>query len=95
MQRSAWHRHTDRRITPEELPVAAEWVCNDDSLDVMCSIMMLPDKLKEVILLHYWQEMSVGEIAQALGLAHASVSGRLKRARERLREILEGRNLNG
>ena len=95
MQRSAWHRHTDRRITPEDLPVAAEWNCRDDTLDVMCSIMMLPDKLKEVILLHYWQEMSVGEIAKALGLAHASVSGRLKRARTRLRDILEGRNLNG
>lgn len=95
MQRSAWYRHNDRRVTPEELPMAAEAVCPEEDMDVMCAIMALPDKLREVILLHYWQEMSVGEIAQALGMAHASVSGRLKRARQKLRELLEGRNIHG
>ena len=95
MQRTAWYRHTDRRITPEELPLAADVACTEDEMDVMQAIMALPEKLKEVILLHYWQEMSVGEIAQALGIAHASVSGRLKRARQKLRELLEGRDICG
>lgn len=94
MQRSAWYRHTDRRVTPEELPLATEGACTEEEMDLMCSIMMLPEKLKEVVLLHYWQEMSVSEIAKALGLAHASVSGRLKRARERLRGLLEGRDFH-
>lgn len=94
MQRSAWYRHTDRRVTPEELPLAAQAACTEDEMDLMCSIMMLPEKLKEVVLLHYWQEMTVSEIAQALGLAHASVSGRLKRARERLRGMLDGRDFH-
>lgn len=95
MQRTAWYRHTDRRVTPEDLTLSAEAVCTEDEMDVMQAIMALPEKMKEVILLHYWQDMSVGEIAQALGIGHASVSGRLKRARQKLRELLEGREIHG
>ena len=92
MRRTAWYRHVDRRVTPEELPLVGENLCSEADLDVMCAIMALPEKLKEVILLHYWQEMPVGEIAKVLGLAHASVSGRIKRAQEKLRSMLNGRN---
>ena len=81
----------DRRITPEELPLAGDEFCTAEDMDVVRAIVMLPEKLREVILLHYWQEMTVGEISEALGLAHASVSGRIKRAREKLRSILDGR----
>ena len=95
MKRTAWWRHIDRRVIPDDLPLAAEAACPEEEIDLMCAIMALPAKLKEVILLYYWQEMTVEEIAHALGLAHASVSGRLKRGREKLRDILEGRNLNG
>lgn len=91
LQRTAWHRHVDRSVTPEELPLAGDEFCTAEDMDVMRAIMMLPEKLREVILLHYWQEMTVGEISEALGLAHASVSGRIKRAREKLRSILDGR----
>jgi len=92
MQRTAWYRHVDRRVTPEELPLAGDGLCTEAEMDVMCAIMALPEKLKEVILLHYWQAMSVGEIAKVLGLAHTSVSGRIKRAQEKLRVMLDGRN---
>ncbi len=95
MQRSAWLRHVDRRITPEELPVSADMPCTEVALDVMCSIMRLPPKLKEVVLLYYWQGMTLEEIAQSLGLSHSSVAGRLKRAREILRPMLEGGELDG
>lgn len=91
MRRSAWFRHTDRRITPEDLPLSARMAPDEDDLDVMCHIMQLPPKLKEVIMLYYWQEMNVTEIAQALGLAQSTVSNRLKRARDLLRKVLERR----
>ncbi len=91
MQRSAWFRHMDRRITPEDLPLSARMAPDEDDLDVMCHIMQLPPKLKEVIMLYYWQEMNATEIAQALGLAQSTVSNRLKRARDLLRKVLERR----
>lgn len=92
MQRRAWYRHEDRRVIPEELPLAGNESCTVEDLDVLQAVMALPEKLREVVLLHYWQEMPVGEIARVLGLAHASVSGRLKRAQERLHSLLDGRD---
>lgn len=90
MKRSGWLRHNDRRITPEDLPLAAD-VTPDEDVDLMCAVMALPEKLREVILLCYWQNMSVTEIARALGLGQPAVSGRLARARTKLRALLEGR----
>jgi len=87
MQRSAWFRYTDKRITPEQLPMAAPMQTNEPEL--MCEIMELPPKLREVILLHYWQRMGVQEIGDLLGIAPSSVSNRLRRAREKLRYELE------
>ena len=91
MQRSAWFRHHDRRVTPEDLPQAIQPPDDDDDLDVMCDVMQLPSKLKEVVMLYYWQNMNVNEIAHALGVTHSTVSTRLKRAREKLHDVLERR----
>ena len=90
MQRSAWFRHMDRRVTPEDLPQAAMMPDWGDS-ELMCAIMQLQPKWKEIIMLYYWQNMNVQEIADALGIAQSTVSNRLKHAREKLRDMLEGR----
>lgn len=95
MKRSAWFRHTDRRITPQDLPEAASSPQNDSRLDVMCGIMQLLPREKEVIMLYYWQEMSEKEIAQSLGIAQSTVSYRLKHARNRFHDVLERRYFNG
>lgn len=95
MQRSAWFRHNDRRITPEDLPLSAQVPQDENHLDMMCYIMQLPSKLKAVIMLYYWQEMTVTEIAEALGITHSTVSNRLKRARDKIRIMLERRDPNG
>lgn len=88
MQRTGWFRHTDRRITPEDLPMAAPAAAEDQEL--MVDVMALPPRLKEIVLLYYWQDMTVTEIGQALGISQAAVSRRLKAAREKLRGMLEG-----
>lgn len=94
MQRTGWFRHVDRRITPEDLMPTAVATPEDD-LDIMCDIMKLPPKLKEVIMLYYWQDMTVTEIAQSLSITHSSVSNRLKHAREKLHDMLKGRFTHG
>ena len=91
MRRSAWFRHTDRHITPEDLPEAAAPVHQKD-LDLTAAILRLPDKMKDVILLHYYENLSVTEIARLLEIKQPTVSSRLKRAREKLRDILEEEN---
>ncbi|XCP86548.1 sigma-70 family RNA polymerase sigma factor [Roseburia hominis] len=49
----------------------------------------LRPKYKEVILLYYYQELSVAEIAKVLGQKESTVRVRLKRAREQLKEELK------
>ena len=55
-------------------------------------IAQLPQKLKEVVLLYYYQELSVKEIAKVLNISQSSVSGRLKRAKEKLKYEIGGAN---
>lgn len=90
LSRSGWFRLTDRRYTPDMLPEASVPFSREEE-DLVTAVMQLPRKLREVILLHYYQGMSTIEIADSLGIAQSSVSGRLKRGREKLRAILEGR----
>lgn len=52
--------------------------------------MNLPVRLREAVILHYYQGLSVTETAQALGITQPSASNRLKRGREKLRHLLEG-----
>ena len=91
MTRSGWFRRTDRRVTPEELPTAAEEK-DEAALDVMAAVLDLPAKYREAVTLYYWQGMTVQEIAFAVGAAQSTVSERLKKARRMLRAALEGRD---
>lgn len=89
MLRSAWFRHVDRSIDPAVLPEArTPGEAADDT--VLQAVMALPMKLREVILLHYYQGLQVTEIARVCALTQSAVKARLKRARDRLRGQLEG-----
>ena len=90
-QRGGWFKHTDRRVTPDMLPVGTVQPDTED-LDLSLAVMKLPRKMREAILLYYYQDMSTEEIAEALGIAQSSVSNRLRRGREKLRKLLEGRD---
>lgn len=54
------------------------------------AVFVLPIKYREVVLLHYYEDMSVGEIAKVLGVPQPTVSTRLKRACKQLEKRLEG-----
>ena len=91
MQRSWWAKHISRRVTLDmlELTRGVEGL-SDEAMTLNNEIASLPLKLREVILLYYYQNMQVNEIAEALSLAPSSVSGRLKRAKDKLRIALKG-----
>ena len=91
LRRSAWFRHTDRRVTPDMLPEPAAPV-DPKAAELLADVLNLPVRQREVVLLYYYQDMDTREIAEALGIARSSVSGRLRNARERLRRVLEGRD---
>ena len=89
LQRSSWLRHMDRHITPDQLPLSENGMPSEDDLALTCAIMSLPTKWKEIIMLYYWHEMNVREIADYLRISQSTVSNRLKKAREKLREMLD------
>ncbi len=83
-RRSAWWRHVDRRITPEELPQAGIWEPGKNS-DILDEVMRLPLRLRQVIILCYYQSMDADTAASALGISRASYYRRLKTALEQLK----------
>lgn len=90
MRRSAWFRHVDQKVEIEDVQSSVLQIDEDDDAEeVAFAVVKLPVKYKEVILLYYYQDMTLKEIADALGIGISSVSERLKTARAKLRKVLE------
>jgi len=93
IRRSRWFKLIDPRYTLDTLPEASEPFKQEEE-DLVEELMQLPHKLREVVLLYYYQDMTVAEIADSLGIAQSTVSGRMKRARDKLRILLERRDIH-
>ncbi len=86
-QRTGWFRRMLPTGEPQLFP--AEHVdVPEDAIALNMAIHDLPLRLREVILLHYYQNFTLTEIAEILGVSQPAVSERLKRARKLLREAL-------
>ena len=86
--RASWFK----RISIEELPEifesdSSEMILNKGTISL--EIMKLPQKYREVILLYYYQELSVKEISAVLNQKETTILQRLKRARECLKPRLQ------
>lgn len=88
MLRTRWFRFVDRRVDLSQLPEQTVQM-EDGDKEIMESVMALPIKLREVILLCSFEGMTTYESAEALGITQQAVSGRLKRAKEKLRKELK------
>ncbi|MED4205698.1 sigma-70 family RNA polymerase sigma factor [Neobacillus mesonae] len=60
----------------------------DDQL--ITAVMSLPIKYREVIYLHYYEDMQIKEIALLTEVSNNTIKTRLRRAKELLKERLEG-----
>ena len=95
--RGSWFRHIDRSVSVDTLPMRTEEP-NPEGDAVTVEVMKLPVRLREVVLLYYFEDMNTNEIAETLRISQQAVSGRLLRARARLRKALgddEGSERNG
>ena len=71
------------------LETAAEVGVEDDYREVYAAVLSLPGKYRTVIHLHYFEGLSVMEIARMLQVAEGTVKSQLSRGRALLREMLE------
>ena len=88
-RRTAWFRHVDRTAEPDPLPYIQHGLDLEEER-LIEDVMALPPRYKAVILLCYFQDLRVAEIAEILGVARSTVYNRLEKAQQKLRVKLEG-----
>lgn len=89
LQRSKWFRHIDRRITLETIPEPLIPLSQENS-DLINAIFSLSIKERQIIMLYYYEGMTLAEVAQVMEVSSASLSKRLKKIRIKLKHHMEG-----
>lgn len=88
IRRTNWFRRVDIGVAMDALPAGdAPFDAADDT--VLRAVHTLKDNYREVILLYYYQNLKTREIASLLNIPEATVSTRLKRAKDKLKPKLE------
>ena len=82
--KSPWRK---RRVSMEELPETPVFD-RPGQAALYREVMALPEKYRTVLNLFYYEELSVREIGELLGVGDSTVTTRLARARRRLKERL-------
>ena len=88
-RRNAWFRYIDSRVSIDELSVPSE-APDTVQADMTLAIMKLKPKYMEAVLLYFYEGYSMKEIGEMLGISEAAVSGRLQKAKQKLKQTLEG-----
>ncbi|MBQ7432627.1 MAG: RNA polymerase sigma factor [Lachnospiraceae bacterium] len=73
-----------------QIPKEGEWGKIEREMTVTKAIVELPRKEREVMIAYYYQGLSVKEVAELYQLKEAAVMQRMKRARNKLKNRLEG-----
>lgn len=89
-RRRAWLRHVQVSDEVEALLPCAQASSPDPEGAVLDAVMHLPAREREAVLLRYYQQMKVSEVARALGVPENTAASRLSRARAKLRTRLKG-----
>ena len=89
MMRSRWFLHIDRSVNIADLPEEID-ECDPEDTDLLNTVMQLPVKQREAVLLYYYQNLTMQEISETLQITVSNVSRRLENARKALRKQLEG-----
>jgi RNA polymerase sigma-70 factor (ECF subfamily) len=82
--RSPWRK---RRAPMEDIPEPSVPLQPEQKL-LYETVMALPERYRVVLVLFYYEELSVREIGELLGLNPSAVTTRLSRARAKLKEQL-------
>ena len=73
----------------DDLQIPAQADDDDTRIDILQQIFALPTRYKTVVILYYYNDYSVEEIAKILKISKSAVKMRLKRSRDLLKIQLE------
>lgn len=84
------HRSTIRRRAREHRATVPEAVHDPEVRpEVLAAVGALSPRQRAVVFFTYWEDLSVGDVADRLGISDGSVRRHLARARARLRRVLD------
>ena len=85
--RSRWWKHIDHKTSTDEIQVTdpdpEDWV-------ILSLVKELPFRERQIVILYYWDRMTMDDIAETLGISQASVYRGLEKAKKLLKVELEG-----
>lgn len=84
-----WRKHKPYSDLPDAIPVVET---TQKSLELQESLAKLPDQERQALILRYFEEFSVSEIADILGRTYKGTESLLSRARKRLENELKNDN---
>ncbi len=95
--RTSWFRKVQIGIEKIETynTLEEELINQIGQSDLLRQVMDLPIKYREVILLYYYQDFKVNEIAEILGISESSIKMRLNRGRKKLKDDFEEEYIYG
>jgi len=92
--RSLWRKPWQKHVPLEDLCRTISFTEPKDS-DLFLAVMSLPEAHRTVLYLFYYEDLSVKDIAQLMGLSVSTVTTRLHRARKHLKyDLTEGASRN-
>ncbi|MCM3393159.1 sigma-70 family RNA polymerase sigma factor [Cytobacillus oceanisediminis] len=74
--------------------IEQQYFSNEEDELISKQVLALPVKLREVIILYYYQDFSIDEISDLLGINPNTVKTRLHRGRLKLKELLGAWSVN-
>ena len=81
-------RKTGREVALEGLEERVAPERDEERSYLWDAVRALPEDQRLAVLLYYYEDMPVAEIARTLGIAQGTVKSRLSRGRDRLRQML-------
>lgn len=82
---SAWHQRTAQLDEADAVVVEIK-----EKSNVYYAMLELPEKYRDILHLFYYEDYSIEEISRILEMNESTVKSRLRRGRQKLREILGG-----
>ncbi|ALS78460.1 hypothetical protein AUO94_07190 [Planococcus kocurii] len=78
------------KLMKKESSTEEQFFHSQNSKEILAEISLLPHKFKEVLILYYFNEMTMLEISDTLQINHNTVKSRLLRGKAELLKSLEG-----
>ena len=85
--RSRWWKHIDHKASADDIVIAEP---DPADREILSMVQDLPFRERQIVILYFWNRMTLDDIAQTLGVSQATVFRGLDKAKKLLKLELEG-----